>query len=43
VALDDASVVARIRDVRIVEGDPLNIKVTHPRDLSIASRISQVG
>jgi len=43
VALDDASVVARIRDVRVVEGDRLNIKVTHPGDLSIATRISQIG
>ncbi|MEY4667788.1 MAG: hypothetical protein RL518_487 [Pseudomonadota bacterium] len=42
-ATDDASVVARLRDVRIVEGDRLNIKVTHPQDLSIALRISQVG
>jgi 2-C-methyl-D-erythritol 4-phosphate cytidylyltransferase len=43
VALDDASVVARIRDVRVVEGDRLNIKVTHPGDLTIATRISQLG
>ncbi len=43
VALDDASVVARIRDVRVVEGDRLNIKVTHPHDLSIATRIAQLG
>lgn len=43
VATDDASVVARIRDVRVVEGDRLNIKVTHPGDLEIATRISQVG
>ena len=43
VATDDASVVARIRDVRVVEGDRLNIKVTHPRDLEIAARISQLG
>ena len=42
-ALDDASVVARIRDVKVVEGDRLNIKVTHPRDLAVAARISQVG
>lgn len=43
VALDDASVVARIREVRVVEGDRLNIKVTHPSDLTIATRISQLG
>jgi len=43
VALDDASVVARIRDVQVVEGDRLNIKVTHPHDLAIATRISQLG
>jgi len=43
VALDDASVVARIRDVHVVEGDRLNIKVTHPCDLTIATRISQLG
>ena len=43
VATDDASVVARIRDVRVVEGDRLNIKVTHPRDLEMATRISQLG
>lgn len=43
VATDDASVVARIRDVRVVEGDRLNIKVTHPQDLEIATRISQLG
>ena len=43
VALDDASVVARIRDVRVVEGDRLNIKVTHPQDLGVAARIAEVG
>lgn len=43
VATDDASVVARIRDVRVVDGDRLNIKVTHPEDLEIATRISQLG
>lgn len=43
VALDDASVVKRIREVKVVEGDRLNIKVTHPSDLAVAARISQVG
>ena len=43
VALDDASVVARIRDVKVVEGDRLNIKVTHPHDLVVAARISHAG
>ena len=43
VALDDASVVARIREVKVVEGDRLNIKVTHPHDLGVAARIAQVG
>jgi 2-C-methyl-D-erythritol 4-phosphate cytidylyltransferase len=43
VALDDASVVARLRDVRVVEGDRFNIKVTHPADLGLATRISQLG
>lgn len=39
VGLDDASVVARIRPVSVVEGDRLNIKVTHPSDMSVAKRI----
>ena len=39
VALDDASVVARIREVRVIEGDRRNIKVTHPQDLMIALRM----
>ena len=43
VALDDASVVARLRDVRVVEGDRLNIKVTHPHDLAVAARFTTVG
>ncbi len=43
VASDDASVVARLRDVRIIEGDRLNIKVTHPHDLSVAARFTEVG
>ena len=43
IALDDASVVKRIREVKVVEGDRLNIKVTHPSDLAVAARISQVG
>jgi len=38
-ALDDASVVARLRTVRVVAGDRFNIKVTHPDDLSVAARI----
>lgn len=43
VALDDASVVARLRDVRVVEGDRLNIKVTHPHDLAVAARFTEEG
>jgi len=42
-ALDDASVVARLREVRVVEGDRLNIKVTHPADLQVVARISSKG
>jgi 2-C-methyl-D-erythritol 4-phosphate cytidylyltransferase len=38
-ALDDASVVARLRPVRVVAGDRFNIKVTHPDDLNVAARI----
>lgn len=43
VALDDASVVARLRDVRVVAGDRLNIKVTHPDDLAVAARFTVEG
>ncbi len=43
VALDDASVVARLRDVRVVAGDRLNIKVTHPHDLEVAARFTEEG
>ena len=43
VALDDASVVSRLREVKVVEGDRLNIKVTHPSDLPVAARLTQVG
>jgi 2-C-methyl-D-erythritol 4-phosphate cytidylyltransferase len=39
-ALDDAALVARLRVVRVVEGDRLNIKVTQPGDLPIAQMIS---
>lgn len=42
-ALDDASVVSRIRDVQVVEGDRRNIKVTHPYDISLARLFAQVG
>jgi 2-C-methyl-D-erythritol 4-phosphate cytidylyltransferase len=42
VGLDDASVVARLRPVFVVEGDRLNIKVTHPSDLEVARRIMGV-
>lgn len=35
-ALDDASLVARFRPVRVVTGDRLNIKVTEPGDLRLA-------
>lgn len=37
--LDDASLVARLRPVGIVEGDRLNIKVTQPGDLEIAQLV----
>jgi 2-C-methyl-D-erythritol 4-phosphate cytidylyltransferase len=43
VALDDASVVARAREVRVVEGDSRNIKVTHPQDLSVAEQMCREG
>jgi 2-C-methyl-D-erythritol 4-phosphate cytidylyltransferase len=34
-ALDDASLVRAIREVVVVAGDPLNIKITHPSDLDL--------
>lgn len=43
VALDDASVVARGREVRVVEGDRRNIKVTHPQDLQVAVQMCREG
>lgn len=39
-ALDDASLVAEICPVHIVEGDRLNIKVTQPGDLRIANLVA---
>lgn len=39
IALDDASVVARQRPVRVVDGDRFNIKVTHPEDLRVVAQI----
>ena len=39
-ALDDASLVARLRSVRVVPGDRFNIKVTQPEDLSVAELVS---
>jgi 2-C-methyl-D-erythritol 4-phosphate cytidylyltransferase len=36
-------VMARLRDVQVVEGDRLNIKVTHPHDLAVAARFTTVG
>jgi 2-C-methyl-D-erythritol 4-phosphate cytidylyltransferase len=41
VALDDASLVARIRPVRAVVGDRLNIKVTEPGDLKLVEACSR--
>lgn len=41
IALDDASVVARIREVRVVEGDRRNIKITHRQDLAVARQMSR--
>lgn len=38
-ALDDAALVARFRQVRIVEGDRFNLKVTEPGDLLAAGAI----
>ncbi len=43
VALDDASIVARAREVRVVEGDRRNIKVTHPQDLAVAVQMCREG
>lgn len=37
--LDDASLVASSRRVALVEGDRLNIKITQPGDLRVASRV----
>ncbi len=34
-ALDDAALVAALREVRVVAGDPRNIKVTYPVDLEL--------
>ena len=42
-AFDDASIVSRLREVRVVEGERFNIKVTHPSDLDVAARISNLG
>lgn len=39
-ALDDASLVAEICPIHIVEGDRLNIKVTQPGDLRIANLVT---
>lgn len=39
IATDDSSVVARVRPVRVVQGDRFNIKVTHPADMDVARRI----
>jgi 2-C-methyl-D-erythritol 4-phosphate cytidylyltransferase len=39
VALDDATLVARLRPVHIVMGDRLNIKVTNPHDLEVTEVI----
>jgi len=39
-ALDDASLVARLRPVRVVPGDRLNIKVTEPADLRLVQHSS---
>lgn len=35
VALDDAALVAGLREVRVVSGDPRNIKITYPSDLEL--------
>lgn len=39
VALDDASLVARVRPVKVVAGDRLNLKVTEPADLQLAQMV----
>jgi len=41
-ALDDASLVARLRPVRVVPGDRLNVKVTEPADLRLVQRSSDI-
>lgn len=35
-ATDDASLVQRLHPVRVVKGEPNNIKITHPEDLAVA-------
>jgi 2-C-methyl-D-erythritol 4-phosphate cytidylyltransferase len=40
-ALDDASLVMRLRTVHTVLGDPLNIKATHPHDRELLRQIVQ--
>jgi 2-C-methyl-D-erythritol 4-phosphate cytidylyltransferase len=40
-ALDDASLVARIRPVRAVVGDRLNIKITEPGDIKLVEALSR--
>jgi len=39
-ALDDAALVATLREVHVVLGDPLNIKATHPHDREVLRRIA---
>ena len=39
-ALDDASLVSRLRPIHLVEGDRFNIKVTEPADLPTATIIA---
>jgi 2-C-methyl-D-erythritol 4-phosphate cytidylyltransferase len=39
-ALDDAALVASLREVHVVLGDPLNIKATHPHDREVLRRIA---
>jgi 2-C-methyl-D-erythritol 4-phosphate cytidylyltransferase len=41
-ALDDASLVARFRAVRVVPGDRLNIKVTEPADLRVVRLVERL-
>lgn len=38
IAADDAGLVARFKPVRVVPGDPGNIKITEPRDMDIFSK-----